>query len=128
APGFVSTGFARHGDAGLRGAVAMALGRPFALSPQRGAQTSVFLASAPEVEGLSGGYYAKCRPAQMSTLARDPDAPARLWELSERLLASAGSAESGEPPPAPSQPAPSQPAPPSQPRLRARRRPPGHDP
>jgi NAD(P)-dependent dehydrogenase (short-subunit alcohol dehydrogenase family) len=85
APGFVSTGFARHGDAGRLGALMMVLGRPFALSAPRGAETPVFLASAPEVEGLTDGYYAKCSPAQVSNLAADRDAANRLWDLSLEL-------------------------------------------
>ncbi len=56
-----------------------------AISPQEGAKTIVYLASSPEVEGKSGGYYHKCRLA-VPTRAAQSDADARrLWEISARL-------------------------------------------
>ena len=57
--------------------------RPFMISPQRGARTSVYLASAPEVEGKTGGYYVRCKPASGSRAARDDEAARRLWDVTE---------------------------------------------
>jgi hypothetical protein len=57
----------------------------FRPGPATGAETSVYLASSPEVADVSGGYFVKCKPAQPSTLARDAEAAARLWALSEEL-------------------------------------------
>ncbi|MEK7476551.1 MAG: SDR family oxidoreductase [Candidatus Coatesbacteria bacterium] len=83
-PGFVSTGFGRD----LTGMHRFVLGllRPFAMiSPQQGARTPVYLASSPQVEGLSGRYYIKRRPASPSPAARDDAAARRLWEVSVQL-------------------------------------------
>jgi hypothetical protein len=48
----------------------------------------VYLATSPDVEGLSGGYYAKCHPAQLQTRAEAvSDAVGeRLWKVSEELV------------------------------------------
>jgi len=56
-------------------------------SPRRGARTSIYLATSPEVEGQSGGYYRDCRRIQPSAAARCPEAAARLWSESVRLTA-----------------------------------------
>jgi NAD(P)-dependent dehydrogenase (short-subunit alcohol dehydrogenase family) len=85
-PGFVASNFARDGDTGRLGNIAMVLGSPFAISPAKGAQTSVFLASSPTVEGVTGQYFAKCALATTSAAATDDDAARRLWTVSEQLL------------------------------------------
>jgi NAD(P)-dependent dehydrogenase (short-subunit alcohol dehydrogenase family) len=59
--------------------------KPFLLSPENGARTSIYLASSPEVAGVSGQYFARCKPATPSRRARDDDSARRLWELSEKL-------------------------------------------
>ena len=89
-PGFVASNFAREGDAGRLGEIATSLLRPFAISPARGALTSVHLASSTEVEGVTGGYFYKCKPARISNAAADDSAAARLWTLSEELVSVAG--------------------------------------
>jgi hypothetical protein len=61
--------------------------RPFFLSPEHGARTSVHVASAPELARLSGGYFAKCLPAPTTAAAQDDAAAARLWAASEALVA-----------------------------------------
>lgn len=55
---------------------------------EEGAATTVYLATAPEVEQISGQYFANQQPAQCSAAARDPKAAARLWQLSEVLTRS----------------------------------------
>jgi NAD(P)-dependent dehydrogenase (short-subunit alcohol dehydrogenase family) len=85
-PGLVATRFGRDGDTGRVGALVMPLIRPFALNAEQGAQTSIYLATAPEVEGITGGYWVKCAPAQPSAAARDDDAALRLWDVSEQLV------------------------------------------
>jgi len=86
-PGFVGSNFAREGDMGIVGAVGMVLLRPFALSSKTGARTSVYLASSPEVEGVSGQYFYKCRVAKPSDAALDDAAAARLWDVSATTTA-----------------------------------------
>jgi NAD(P)-dependent dehydrogenase (short-subunit alcohol dehydrogenase family) len=88
-PGFVRSDFGRGGDLGtLYGFGIHYLAGPFAISQKRGARTTIYLASSPEVEGVSGGYFYKCRPAAPSKVAQDDAAARRLWEVSERMVAS----------------------------------------
>jgi hypothetical protein len=54
-------------------------------TPDQGADTVIWLASSPEVEGLSGRYYADRKPLEPKKIANDPAARRRLWEESERL-------------------------------------------
>jgi NAD(P)-dependent dehydrogenase (short-subunit alcohol dehydrogenase family) len=84
-PGFVASRFGRDGDTGVLGSIAMPLLRPFALSPEQGAQTSVYVASDPAVDGITGAYWVKCAPVTPSDAALDDVAARRLWEVSEHL-------------------------------------------
>ena len=93
-PGFVASNFAREGDTGKLGNVAMIIGRPFAISAAKGAQTSVFLASSANVDGVTGQYFAKSTLAKASAAANDDEAAHRLWTVSEQLV-SGGSREAG---------------------------------
>lgn len=54
-------------------------------SPRTGAKTSVYLASSPEVDGVSGKYFVKCREAESSERSRDEADAKRLWDISEEL-------------------------------------------
>jgi NAD(P)-dependent dehydrogenase (short-subunit alcohol dehydrogenase family) len=83
-PGFVAT---RFGDSMNVGRWVMPLARRFALSPQKGAETIVYLASSPKAEGLTGLYFDKCAPVAPSAEAQDDIVAARLWAESERLAA-----------------------------------------
>jgi NAD(P)-dependent dehydrogenase (short-subunit alcohol dehydrogenase family) len=82
-PGVVRTRFGREARLPMRAAVT--LGRPFMLSPRRGADTIVYLATSPEVAGASGGYYVKRQRREPSAAARDDATAQRLWQLSEEL-------------------------------------------
>ena len=57
----------------------------FGLSPEAGAKTSIYLASAPEVADTSGQYFVKAAPAPVSAAGQDEAAAERLWRLSESL-------------------------------------------
>ena len=59
--------------------------KPFMRTPDQGADTVIWLASSPEVEGLSGRYYSDRKPLEPKKIANDPAARRRLWEESERL-------------------------------------------
>jgi NAD(P)-dependent dehydrogenase (short-subunit alcohol dehydrogenase family) len=85
-PGFVASSFGRDGDTGRFGALLFPLLKPFALSPEQGARTQVYVASAPELAGITGGYWVKSAPATPSAAAQDDAAAARLWEVSEELV------------------------------------------
>jgi retinol dehydrogenase-14 len=54
-------------------------------SPLEGAQTSIYLATSPDVEGVTGKYFADCKPVHSSAASYDLDAAKRLWEVSLRL-------------------------------------------
>jgi len=82
-PGVVRTGFGRDAAMPLR--LGLTIARPFLLSPQRGADTVVYLATSPEVSTATGGYYVKRQRREPSAAARDEDAARRLWRLSEEL-------------------------------------------
>ena len=82
-PGFVATRFGDHAG-GIMSLVIRAA-KLFAISPQKGADTVVHLASSPEAAGSSGGYFYKCLPATPTAEARDDAAAARLWVESVRI-------------------------------------------
>jgi len=59
---------------------------PFLLTPAKGARTVVFLAASPSVEGVSGGYFQKCRAARSSRRSYDVETRKRLWDVSEAMV------------------------------------------
>jgi NAD(P)-dependent dehydrogenase (short-subunit alcohol dehydrogenase family) len=59
--------------------------KAFTLSPEKGAETSIYLATSPEVEGITGKYFEKKREARISAIAQDDDLARRLWDESARL-------------------------------------------
>jgi retinol dehydrogenase 14 len=59
--------------------------RPLMMSPEKGAETSIYLASSPEVEGVSGRYFAKKAEARSSEVSHDERIARRLWEASAEL-------------------------------------------
>jgi NAD(P)-dependent dehydrogenase (short-subunit alcohol dehydrogenase family) len=61
------------------------LSRPLMKSPAKGAETSLYLASAPEVEGVTGQYFVNKKIAQSSPESHDPQLARRLWEISLQL-------------------------------------------
>jgi len=85
-PGIVATRLARDGDAGMLGDLAMTVVRPFFKTPEQGARTSVYVASAPELEWITGAYFAESLPAPTSRQAIDMTAARRLWDASKELL------------------------------------------
>lgn len=89
-PGPVRSGFGMDGDlTGFMG-FGMRLVRPFEISPKRGAKTSIYLATSPDVAAKTGMYWVRSKPGHMSRQARSDEAARRLWDESERLLAAAG--------------------------------------
>ena len=82
-PGVVRTGFGRQASPLLK--LGITIGRPFMLSPDRGADTIVYLASSPAVADQTGGYYVKRQRREPSAAARDDAAARKLWEISEKM-------------------------------------------
>jgi NAD(P)-dependent dehydrogenase (short-subunit alcohol dehydrogenase family) len=82
-PGFVST---RFGDeSGGVFAKLVGAAKLFAISPKKGAETIVYLASSDEAAKVTGAYFYKCRQLEPAAAARDDDAARRLWDESARL-------------------------------------------
>jgi len=82
-PGFVATRFGDQAGGVISYGVRVA--KRFALSPQQGAETLVYLASSPEVASVTGEYFVRCRPAEPTREAQDDAAAQRLWTESDRL-------------------------------------------
>jgi len=82
-PGFVRSKFAHNNGLLARGL--MLLASPAAISPKRGARTSIYLASSPEVEGVSGRYFASEKPARSNAESHDEATARRLWVVSEAM-------------------------------------------
>jgi NAD(P)-dependent dehydrogenase (short-subunit alcohol dehydrogenase family) len=82
-PGVVGSNFlaGKPGVWGVVGKVASV----FMLSNADGAKTSVYLATSPEVEGVTGKYFAKCKPITPNGQAQDDAVAAKLWQVSEQL-------------------------------------------
>lgn len=83
-PGFVASNFGRN-NRGVIGLVMTRLVPLFAKSVVEGAATSVYLASSPEVAGVSGRYFVDCRPVKSAPQSYDRTAAERLWAVSEEL-------------------------------------------
>ena len=82
-PGLVGTNLlANNGRIGALLKVFLGFG---GTSPREGAQTVVYLASSPEVTGITGQYYVKQKPVQSSRASYDTGAARRLWEISAEL-------------------------------------------
>jgi retinol dehydrogenase 14 len=92
-PGLTSTSFSAEDPAlGLL----VRIMRPFMRSPAKGADTAVYLASAPEVAGLSGRYFADRKARKSSQSSYDTGAAARLWQVSADLVGLSGGASTGD--------------------------------
>jgi len=93
-PGIVATGVMQEMGtaADLLQRVLM---RPFALSPEQGARTSVYLAASPDVEGVTGGYFEKCVQVRSSADSYNETAQERLWTTALAQLGHANTRISG---------------------------------
>ncbi len=85
-PGFVRTNFGRNVDMPPLLKQIFAVIARFARSPEKGAETVIYLASSPQVQGASGGYYFDCTLTPPTSAAQDDDAAEHLWQVSERLV------------------------------------------
>jgi retinol dehydrogenase-14 len=80
----VSTNFGGEDQAAIR--VILPLMRPFMKTPAAGAATTIHLASSPDVEGVTGRYFANRRPKTSNKASYDTAAVARLWKISADLV------------------------------------------
>jgi NAD(P)-dependent dehydrogenase (short-subunit alcohol dehydrogenase family) len=83
-PGGVATNFGKGGS-GLLSFIYETVGSKFMLSPEEGAATSIYLATSPDVEGVSGEYFVKKKKVFPSTLAMSSINAEKLWDISMQL-------------------------------------------
>jgi NAD(P)-dependent dehydrogenase (short-subunit alcohol dehydrogenase family) len=86
-PGVVRSGFGKNNDGWAKGVFVafQAVGRPFLKDNAAGAKTSIYLATSPDVEGVTGKYFSESKETASNAASHDVDAQKRLWEISERL-------------------------------------------
>src|SRR5438874_1449830 len=84
-PGFVRTDFGAEDQAWFFGFIGH-LVRPFLKTPAQGAQTSIYLASSPDMDGVTGKFFVNGKPKTANKVAYDPAAIARLWQTSADLV------------------------------------------
>ena len=84
-PGAVRTGLG-HQNSRVLGKIMSVLMKPFFRTPEQGAATSIYLATSPEVEGITGEYFIDCKPAKLKPYATDLVAASRLWDASNDYL------------------------------------------
>ena len=84
-PGVVRTAFGAEDQAAVF-RVMLPLMRPFMKTPAQGAATSIYLASSPDVEGVTGRYFANRKPKTSNRSSYDVAAAARLWQVSDNLV------------------------------------------
>jgi len=83
-PGFVASRFGRNNGIVMNAILSIIqLG---AISPEKGAQTSIYLASSPEVENVSGKYFSESKAKATTAASMDEAAQKRLWEMSEQIV------------------------------------------
>jgi len=85
-PGVVSTSFGAEDPSGVQRLLVPVM-RPFMRSPAGGAATSIHLAAAPDLEQVTGRYFANSTPKRSSTRSYDRAVATRLWQLSAELVA-----------------------------------------
>ncbi|MGD9394896.1 MAG: SDR family oxidoreductase [Candidatus Thorarchaeota archaeon] len=84
-PGFVATNLGRSSGS-FSSRIMFGMMKPFQLSPKEGAETSIYLASSPEVEGVTGKCFRKCDEATTSETSYDVEKQRLLWEKTIDLL------------------------------------------
>jgi NAD(P)-dependent dehydrogenase (short-subunit alcohol dehydrogenase family) len=83
-PGIVKSNFGRDGSMFYRFLLTTVL-RPFMISPETGAETSIYLATSPEVEEVSGKYFVKKKAVKSSKKTYDLELAQKLWEISAKM-------------------------------------------
>jgi retinol dehydrogenase-14 len=84
-PGFVRTDFGAEDQAWFFSVISHVV-RPFLKTPAQGARSSIYLASAPEMDGVTGQFFVNGKPKSANKVAYDPAMLARLWQTSVGLV------------------------------------------
>ena len=82
-PGVVGTGFGQNN--GMFSKILFNLSKPFMRSSEKGAETSIYLCSSPDVSDVSGQYFYNCKIAKTTSWANNQEDAERLWDLSKEL-------------------------------------------
>ena len=85
-PGLVATRFGDNSKNPLMRLAMSVVKRFGAISPERGAETSIYLASSPDIAQVSGNYFDKKKSVAPNPIALDTTAQERLWEVSSKLV------------------------------------------
>jgi NAD(P)-dependent dehydrogenase (short-subunit alcohol dehydrogenase family) len=85
-PGHVKSDIGVYKDGGFAQFVFRNLLRPIHKTPEEGADTSVYLATAPEVEGITGKYFVNRKVKKTSPISYDIDIATRLWNISAEMV------------------------------------------
>jgi NAD(P)-dependent dehydrogenase (short-subunit alcohol dehydrogenase family) len=86
-PGSVNSHFGRDGDTRGIDRIMMKLAPLIMITPEKGARTSIWLATSTEGGSETGGYWVRCRPGRLMPWARRPADARRLWDVSETYVA-----------------------------------------
>ena len=84
-PGFVATNLGRN-MGGLRDRIAFTIVRPIQISAEKGAETSIWAATASEIEGISGKTFAKRKETESAEITYNEEIQDRLWDWTLKIL------------------------------------------
>jgi NAD(P)-dependent dehydrogenase (short-subunit alcohol dehydrogenase family) len=84
-PGVVRTNIWPRNPGIIFGIILAAM-KPFMLDAKKGAEVTIYLATSPEVENVTGEYFVKCKPASSNPLSRDPKVAADIWQWSQKMV------------------------------------------
>ena len=84
-PGFVATNLGRSSGSRMN-RIMFGMMKPFQLTPTEGAETSLYVASAPELKGVTGKHFTKSQEKESSEVTYDVELQERLWNVTEKLL------------------------------------------
>lgn len=82
-PGVVASNFAQSGSWIMR--TLFTIGKPFFVSPKKGAETSIYLATSDNIKNVNGAYFRNKKVATPSKTARNEEAAKQLWDISKKL-------------------------------------------
>ena len=83
-PGVIASGFGQN-NGGILGFATKNLGKYFLTTPEKGAATSIYLCTSPDVANVTGKYFARSKEVKPTRHGVDDAAAKKLWELSERI-------------------------------------------
>ena len=86
-PGVVGTSFGQNNSNSLNKVLSF-IAKPFMRSSKKGAETSIYLCSSPDVSDISGQYFYNCKVAKTSKWAQSKEDADKLWDLSEEMIRS----------------------------------------